>query len=106
VIWARSSNHAHKVADGDADLLERDPGVQQPFDDLEDQDVPEAVETLGPRAGGTANRGLDQAGAGPVVKLSVGDPRGAAGGGPAVAGVLAKLGKVIGEQHPLRGDRH
>src|SRR5699024_8647767 len=33
-------------ADGDADLLEGDPGVQQALDDLQHQDVAEAVEAL------------------------------------------------------------
>ena len=36
-----------KVLHGDADLLQRHPGVEQPLDDLQDQDVAEAVEALG-----------------------------------------------------------
>src|SRR5918996_909760 len=34
-----------------ANLLERNPGVEKPLDDLEDQDVAEGVETLGARSG-------------------------------------------------------
>src|SRR5450631_3809198 len=37
-----------QMADGDADLLQGDPAVQEPLDHLEDQDVAKAVETLGP----------------------------------------------------------
>src|ERR1019366_3371416 len=94
-----------KMADRDANLLQRDPTVQQSLDHLQDKDVAKAVETLGPRAGGAANGGLDQARAGPVVQLAVGDARGATGGGTAVAGVLAQLGKVVAEQHALCRDR-
>jgi len=36
-----------QVADGHADLLERDAGVEQALDDLEDEDVAETVEALG-----------------------------------------------------------
>src|SRR5690606_15817094 len=53
----------------------------------------------GPR--GVAHRGLDEAGAGPVVQLAVGHARGAAGGGTAVADVLLEGGEVVGEEHPL-----
>src|ERR1700760_698476 len=67
-----------------ADLLQRDAGVEQALDHLEDEDVAEAVEALGSRAVGPADAGLNQPGAGPVVELTVGDARGVAGGGPAV----------------------
>ena len=43
------------------------------------------VEPLGARAGGGADRRRDQAGAGPVVQLPVGDPGSGAGGRAAVA---------------------
>src|SRR4051794_19834099 len=41
-----------QVRDGGADLLQRDAGVEQTLDDLEDQDVAEAVEALGAGTGG------------------------------------------------------
>src|SRR5450830_1563369 len=37
-----------QVRDGRPDLLERDAGIQEPLDHLEDEDVAEAVETLRP----------------------------------------------------------
>src|SRR6185436_10549313 len=94
------------MADSEPDLLQGHSGVQQPLDHLENEDVLEAVEALGPRAGGATDGGLNQAGARPVVQLPVGDSCGAAGGGTAVAGVLTQVGKVVGEQQPLSGDRH
>src|SRR6478735_9832782 len=69
-----------QVADGDTDLLERDPGVEQSLDDLEHEDVAEAVEALGAGAGRAANGRLDETRAGPVVELSVGDAGRLAGG--------------------------
>src|SRR5215207_4367748 len=67
-----------EVADGGADVLQRYPGVEQPLDDLEHEDVAEAVEALAAGAGGRADARLDQAGARPVVELAVGDARGRA----------------------------
>src|SRR5579875_3793369 len=82
-----------------ADLLQRDAGVEQALDHLQDQDVAEAVEALGAGAVRPADAGLDQAGAGPVVELTVGDAGRVAGRGPAVA----DLGPVtVGAQG--RGD--
>src|SRR5690606_18645887 len=75
-----------QVVDGGPNLLERDAGVEQSLDDLEDEHVPEAVETLGARAGRGSDARLDQAGPRPVVELPVGDAGSTAGGRPAVAG--------------------
>src|SRR5581483_869286 len=82
---------------GRADVLQRDPGVQEPLDDLEDDDVAEAVEPLGARSVGRADAGLDQAGAGPVVQLAVGDAGRGAGRGAAVADEVGsrRVGAVV-----------
>ena len=101
VVDAASAQHR----DGAADLLQRDAGVEQPLDHLEHEDVAETVEALGARAAGRAHGRLDQAGAGPVVELAVGDAGRLAGGGAAVAGLLVELGQVALEQHALRGHR-
>ena len=45
-----------QVVDGDADVVQRDAGVEQPLDDLEDQDVLERVQPLAARAGRAADR--------------------------------------------------
>ncbi len=90
--------------DGAADLLQRDTGVEEPLDDLEDEDVAEAVEPLRARTTGRAHRGVDEAGPGPVVELAVGDPGGLARGGTAVPDLVVELGEVVGEQHALGGD--
>src|ERR1700760_3495709 len=82
-----------------ADLLQRDAGVEQALDHLQDQDVAEAVEALGAGAMGSADAGLDQAGPGPVVELAVGDAGRVAGRGPAVA----NLGTVVVDAQ-RRGD--
>src|ERR1700679_282361 len=71
---------------GAADLLERDTGVEQALDHLEDQDVAEAVQALGAGAVSPADAGLDQASSGPVVELAVGDAGRAAGRRTAVTG--------------------
>lgn len=54
---------------GGADVGQGHPGDQQPLDDLEDQDVTEAVEPVGSRSARGPQGGFDQAGAGPVVEL-------------------------------------
>ena len=84
-----------------ADLLQRDAGVQEPLDHLEQQDVAEGVEPLGAGAGGAAHGGLDEAGAGPVVELAVGDAGRVAGRRPAVAGVARHRGDVVVEEQTL-----
>src|SRR5699024_12597938 len=89
-------------ADGDADLLEGDPGVQQALDDLQHQDVAEAVEALAAGAVRGAHAGLDQAGAGPVVQLAVGDAGGLAGGRAPVAELARGVHHVV-EEHALCG---
>src|SRR5690625_277068 len=58
-----------------ANLLQGDPGVQQPLDDLEHQYVAERVEPLRSRTGRVADRGSDQSGTCPVVQLTVRDTR-------------------------------
>src|SRR5689334_8276001 len=74
-----------QVLDRRPDLLERDPGVEQPLDHLEHEDVAEAVQPLGAGPVGGAHARLDQAGTGPAVWLAVGAPGGGAGRAPAVA---------------------
>src|SRR5215470_17961599 len=90
-----------QMGDRGADLLQRDAGVEQPLDDLEHQDVAEAVEPLRARPVRGPDAGLHQAGAGPVVELAVGDPGGGAGGRPAVADVLRVGGEILAEQETL-----
>src|SRR6478672_4897077 len=90
-----------QVLDRGADLLQRDARIEEALDDLEDQDVAEGVEPLGAGAGGAAHAGLDEAGAGPVVELAVGDAGRAAGGRSAVARVAGQRGHVVVEEQPL-----
>lgn len=90
-----------KGVDRCADLLEGDAGVEQPLDDLEQQDVTEGVQALRAGALGSSDGGLDQPGTGPVVQLPVGDAGDAAGHRATVAGVDVKLRERIAEQHPL-----
>ncbi|KPC71608.1 hypothetical protein ADL26_15375, partial [Thermoactinomyces vulgaris] len=81
--------------DGFADVLEGDAGVEEAFDDLEDDDVAEGVEAVGARARGAADGGFDEAGAGPVVELAVGDADDAAGGGaPPTADLVGGDGRA------------
>src|SRR5690625_3418969 len=92
--------------DGHADLLQGHPGVQQPLDDLEHQDVAETVETLAAGALGAAHARLDQAGAGPVVELTIGDTGGLAGGWAAVTELAGGVHHLV-EQDALAGlSRH
>ena len=44
-----------QVLNRQPDLVQRDAGVEEPFDDFEDEDVPEAVEPLRAGAGGAPN---------------------------------------------------
>src|SRR6516225_162690 len=74
-----------QVLDRGPDLLQRDPRVEQPLDDLQHQDVAEAVQALGSGTMGGPHARLDQAGARPVVKLAVGDPGRRARSRPSVA---------------------
>src|SRR5689334_4061754 len=83
-----------QVLDGGADLLQGNARVEKPFDDLEHEDVTEAVEALRPGAVRRAHAGLYEAGARPVVKLAVGDAgRGARRGAP-----IPDLGVAIVER--------
>src|SRR5690606_24634971 len=70
--------------DGRADLVEAHAGVEQALDDLELDDVQERVPTLGTRALGVLERGLQEVGARPVVELAIGDPHQATDLGGAV----------------------
>ena len=72
-------------SDGDPDLLQRDPRIEQPFHDLQDQDVAEAVQALGTGALGGPHGRLDYPGTGPVVELAGGYAGHRGRGGPAVA---------------------
>ena len=102
-MLARSSNPAlAQVVDGDADVVQRDAGVEQPLDDLEDQDVLERVQPLAARAGRAADGRHDEGGARPVVQLAVGDAGDLAGARPAVADELVGH-RVVGEQTGLHG---
>src|SRR5690606_8442105 len=90
-----------QVVDGGADLLQRDPGVEQSLDHLEHEDVAGAAEALRPGAAGVADTRLDEAGAGPVVELAVGDTGGPAGCRPAVPGLGVEVRQRVAEQHAL-----
>src|SRR5438067_4715652 len=83
--------HAQGV-DGLADVLQRDARVEQPLDHLQDDDVAERVQPLGARAGGVADAGDDQSGAGPVVELAVADAGRVAGRHTPVAD------KIVGDR--------
>ena len=91
-----------QMVDGDADVVQRDAGVQQSLDDLEDEDVLERVQPLAAGPGGAADRRHDQRGPGPVVQLAVGDAGDLAGARPAVADQLVGH-RVVGEQPGLHG---
>ena len=56
-----------------AGLLELEAGVEQPLDHLELEHVPIGVAPLTAAAGGIGDRRPEEAGAGPVVQLAVGD---------------------------------
>ena len=87
-----------ELLDRGADLLQRDAGVEQALDELQDQDVAEAVEPLRTRAARAADGGLDELGARPVVELAIGDAGGAGGDGAAVADLVVHLRKSVGEE--------
>ena len=84
-----------------ADRLQSDAGVEEPLDDLEDEDVTEAVEPLAAGSGRIADRRGHQIGACPVVEATVADADNLADGGTAVAGLFIEYGKIIIEQQPL-----
>jgi len=89
-----------QLIDRDADLLQRDAGVEQALDELEHEDVAEAVEPLRSRAGGTAHGGFDEPGACPVVELAIADARSAGGDGSAVSAGVIEFGQTVGEEQP------
>src|SRR5262249_61511953 len=84
-----------QVVDGGAELRQRDAGIEQALDDLEHEDVAEAVEPLRTRAVRGTDAGLHQRGTRPVVQLAVGDPGGGAGGWAAGAGAGGGGGGVF-----------
>src|SRR5215471_15641698 len=89
------------------DLLQRDPGVEQPLDHLEHQDVTEAVQALRTGAVRGADARLDQARARPVVQLAVGDPGGRAGRLAAVADLgVAVEERALNSSGPTPCYRH
>src|SRR5699024_3386620 len=61
------------LINGIADVLQRDPGVQQLLGDLQDEDVLERVQALTARSRRVPDRGDHQIGTSPVVELAVGD---------------------------------
>src|SRR4029079_17909592 len=89
-----------KVVNGDTDVVQRDAGVEQTLDDLENQDVLERVQALAAGACRAANRWDYQRGPCPVVQLPVGDPGDLAGARPAVADQLV-WHRIIREQTGL-----
>src|SRR6202035_6126386 len=108
LIGRRALVHAHPVAhqrdlgevlgpviaqvlDSGTDLLQGDSRVEEPLDDLEHEDVAEAVEALGARAVCRANAWLHQARARPVVELAVGDARRGARGGASIPDLGAAI---------------
>src|SRR5215218_6685084 len=90
------------MIDSDPDVVQRDAGVQQSLDDLEDKDVLERVETLATRAGRAADGRHDERGPRPVIQLAVGDPGDLAGTGPAVPDEFVGY-RIVREQTGLHG---
>ncbi len=76
-----------QMVDRDADVVQRDAGVEQPLDDLENQDVLERIQPLAAGSRRAANRRHHQRRACPVVQLAVGD-----------AGDLARTRAPIADQ--------
>ena len=87
-----------QLVDRDADLLQRDAGVEQTLDELEDEDVAEAVEALRTGSGRSPHGRLDELRARPVVELAVADAGGASGDRAAVAGAVVEVGQTVGEE--------
>ena len=71
----RSSPARAEAVDGLAGRLQRHAGVEEPFDDFQLHQVGVGVAALRSAALGFGDRGVQQAGAGPVVELPVGDAR-------------------------------
>lgn len=90
-----------QVPYGGAYLLEGDARVQKTFDDLQDEDVAEAVQSLGPGSLGGPYRREHQFGPGPVVELPVGDPGRRARRGAAVSDALGQRRRLLVEQQTL-----
>ena len=104
VVERRDHRRLHRRRDDHPRMLA---DLQQPLDDLQDDDVPEAVEPLRPRTVGGAHARLDQPGAGPVVQLAVGDAGRRARRGTPVADQLGLgRGALAGVRRPMRGAGH
>jgi hypothetical protein len=88
------------MLDCGSDLLQRDPDVEQPLDDLQHQDVAEAVQPLRARAAVGAHARLAQACACPVVTLLVGDTGSSVSGWSEVADLFGRdlLGFGLGRR--------
>ncbi|COX83373.1 Uncharacterised protein [Mycobacterium tuberculosis] len=84
------------------DVVQRDTGVEQPFDDLENQDVLERVQPLAAGSCRTTDRRHNQRCARPIVELAVGDPSDLAGARSAITYQLVRNG-IVGEQAGLHG---
>ena len=97
------------MLDRGPDLLERDAGVEQPLDDLQHEDVAEAVQALRAGTMGGADARFDQGCARPVVKLAVRDACRGARGRPAVTDLPRVGARVTGQrsltrQHSVTGE--
>src|SRR5699024_12680434 len=90
-----------QVIDSGANRLQADTGVEEALDDLEDEDVTEAVETLAAGAGCVPDRRGQQIGARPVVQAAIADAAGPAHSRTAGAGLFIEIGQMIIEQYPL-----
>ena len=101
VVWARSLTPASRSwLTAVRICCSEMPVSSKSLDELEHEDVAEAVEPLRAGAGGTAHGGLDELGARPVVELAVGDAGGTRGDGAAVPDLVVQVGKTVGEEEP------
>src|SRR5690606_28571053 len=87
--------------DGPGDVVQQDPGVGQPLEDPDLEDVPERVEPAGPGARGATDAGHNDALPGPVVQLAVGHTGEPLDLAVAVHGVIGDRCRVGGK---VRGD--
>ena len=76
-----------QLVNSNPNLLQRDPGIEKPLDELEHEDVAEPVQPLRTGTRCTANGRFDKLGTSPVIQLAIADPRRAGGNCTAVAGV-------------------
>src|SRR5699024_7346913 len=90
-----------QVIDSGANRLQPDAGVEESLDDLEHEDVTEAVETLAAGPGRVPDRRGHQIGARPVVEATIADADDLADSWTAIAGLFVENGQIIIEQQPL-----